>query len=377
MMQTLEHINKGGYGNIYKVVRNGQLMAMKSTESGDYGVRSPIEPLLLANTIPHRNLNNSKNIIFTNNSQEIYYKLQDDNLKNIQSQMKNYSEREVLNIFYECALSLYYMHSNDIIHCDIKPSNFLYTRSRGVVLTDFSLSRKTNWYLNHRCGTEYYMAPEIHENPLLSKYSDIWSLGCTYYYLISGEVLMQDYMENIKKENNLKKYRNTKDNLAIENYILSKLSKLGESIHNERHYRVYKTFVYMIQQMLRIEKSTRRSIKCILEDTIFESVSKFQFRVNRIIKAYPDSVDKDYVLSKLNSYIDIKHITQITKIFTRIRDSINYQNRDHVLSLAIKLYYSGVPGYLQRLLTSLSNKNNEAKLMEKLVNSRKNILKML
>lgn len=62
-----------------------------------------------------------------------------------------------------------------------------------VKLIDFGLCIKyddhcseTNYLPNLKCGTELYMAPEVVQKETYTKSVDIWSLGITLYYLISG-----------------------------------------------------------------------------------------------------------------------------------------------------------------------------------------------
>lgn len=92
---------------------------------------------------------------------------------------------------YDCILAVHACHKHNIAHCDIKPSNFLIDKYGRVKISDFGLSLiyqdldprvAQKWQ-----GTKVFMCPEIlHKreyNPMLA---DIWALGCTIYYIITG-----------------------------------------------------------------------------------------------------------------------------------------------------------------------------------------------
>ncbi|KAI5959130.1 uncharacterized protein KGF55_005473 [Candida pseudojiufengensis] len=87
---------------------------------------------------------------------------------------------------------LNFLHKNNIIHRDIKTENifFKFKNSNSILLGDFGLSKviNPNTKLNEICGTISYMAPEMLTslNQGYSKEIDIWSIGCVFYFMISG-----------------------------------------------------------------------------------------------------------------------------------------------------------------------------------------------
>ncbi len=105
-----------------------------------------------------------------------------------------------LAILEQAASALDYAHKQGLVHRDIKPANLILDeRGEGehlhVVLTDFglvrgaeqaSLSTGTSGGL---IGTPEYVAPEIWNGEPATSASDIYALGCTAYYLLTGQVL--------------------------------------------------------------------------------------------------------------------------------------------------------------------------------------------
>ena len=98
-----------------------------------------------------------------------------------------------LKIAYQIALSIKYLHSRNITHCDIKSSNILLENDFDIKLSDFGLSQFLNildFSVNKRgkFGTTHWMAPEIMLNKKYQKKSDVFSYGMILYELISGKI---------------------------------------------------------------------------------------------------------------------------------------------------------------------------------------------
>jgi histidine kinase len=102
-----------------------------------------------------------------------------------------------LNIGIQLASALNSLHQNGIIHKDIKPSNIIINLETGIVkLTDFSiasrLSKETPQINSANLveGTVAYMSPEQtgRMNRTLDYRSDFYSLGVTFYEMLTGEL---------------------------------------------------------------------------------------------------------------------------------------------------------------------------------------------
>jgi serine/threonine protein kinase len=87
-------------------------------------------------------------------------------------------------------------HANGLVHRDVKPGNMLLSPQRGedhVYLTDFGLAKKSSSAAQFTrtgawVGTVDYVAPEQIRGERIDARSDIYSLGCVLYQLISGKV---------------------------------------------------------------------------------------------------------------------------------------------------------------------------------------------
>jgi hypothetical protein len=84
-----------------------------------------------------------------------------------------------------------YLANNGIIHRDLKPENIMFRKENDInslVLCDFGLAKQTigNNFLESKCGTLIFMAPEVIMNRPYDSLVDIWSIGIIMYILESG-----------------------------------------------------------------------------------------------------------------------------------------------------------------------------------------------
>lgn len=108
---------------------------------------------------------------------------------------KSYNPLDILRtkkFMIDALNGLKYIHSQNIVHRDIKLKNLLLSQNNVIKIADFGLAvqlKNVNKYENITCGTLSYMAPEaIKPNQNITKSIDIWSIGICMYSLITGNL---------------------------------------------------------------------------------------------------------------------------------------------------------------------------------------------
>lgn len=99
----------------------------------------------------------------------------------------DYEMSDLIRFYREAAMGLAYLHAHGILHADMKPHHIFITRERHVKLIDFGLARFFNEPPGRIQGTAEYMAPEQLKGLPLDPRTDVYGLGATMYYVLTGQ----------------------------------------------------------------------------------------------------------------------------------------------------------------------------------------------
>lgn len=192
---VIELVGEGSFGKVYKGRRKytGQTVAMKfilkhgKSEKDIHNLRQEIEIL---RKLKHANIiemldsfeSPQEFCVVTEFAQgELFEILEDD---------KCLPEEQVQAIAKQLVRALHYLHSNRIIHRDMKPQNILIGAGSVVKLCDFGFARamsSNTVVLRSIKGTPLYMAPELVREQPYNHTADLWSLGVILYELFVGQ----------------------------------------------------------------------------------------------------------------------------------------------------------------------------------------------
>ena len=100
------------------------------------------------------------------------------------------NEKFVLCIIRDVLSALFYLHSQGMIHSDVKPPNILFSRTCDVKLADFGIAHNLDSISiqknGKKDGSPFYMAPEMMAGKPIDSSIDIWALGITAFEMIVG-----------------------------------------------------------------------------------------------------------------------------------------------------------------------------------------------
>jgi len=103
-------------------------------------------------------------------------------------------ESQVIGLLVQICLAIKHLHDRKVLHRDLKPQNIFLTKRGVVKLGDLGVAKVLQGTLqlaHTQIGTPYYMSPEIFDGRPYRDKSDMWSLGCILFELLTLKVAFQ------------------------------------------------------------------------------------------------------------------------------------------------------------------------------------------
>jgi eukaryotic-like serine/threonine-protein kinase len=114
------------------------------------------------------------------------------NLKELMVQDGPVTPREAIELALQVARGLSFAHENGLVHRDVKPQNVLLDADGRAKVTDFGIAHAVDvdgmTITGTVMGTSNYIAPEQARGQAVDEQTDVYSLGCVLYELLTGEV---------------------------------------------------------------------------------------------------------------------------------------------------------------------------------------------
>lgn len=263
-------------------------------------------------------------------------------------------------VMCQLLLGMEFFHSKGIVHRDIKPPNVLVSMKQNVPygkFCDFGLSRYSSKFRPSTPGTvtSWYRAPEIcceYEDYDFS--SDVWSLGCVFYEMVSSEPFITTKRDNDKKifndilkklpdnftleylQNYVKQGNSTfkvdtqrKKNINFENYFKSRVNvrdfnKKGGSILE---------FCDLLKGMLKLEPSERLTATECLNHPFFKSFEGF---TRDMRKTYPPVKNTKTTINVIDCIERKWAVNVVFDIYNR-REKIKWYSHD-IIFQALRIF---------------------------------------
>ena len=196
--EILEKLGEGSYSTVYKVKRkiDNQIYALKKVKLlnlKEKEKKNSLNEVRLLASIKSNYVISYKEAFFDEKDSTLgmvmEYADNGDLHKKIiehKNNKKYFDEIEIWKIFIQLVKGLKALHDLQILHRDLKSANVFLFKNGLAKLGDLNVSKVAKKGLGYtQTGTPYYASPEIWKDLPYDNKSDIWSLGCVLYEMIT------------------------------------------------------------------------------------------------------------------------------------------------------------------------------------------------
>lgn len=194
---SLSFLGAGGFGEVLSArhIPTGTCRAQKIIRKNNFNYEEIKSGAILKETsilsrLDHPNVLKFYELLEDNYNYYIITELcEGGSLRDRLKKLNQIPEIMVIEIMKQVLDAAHYMHSQNLVHCDIKLENILLTSSasNNIKLADFGCSQfiESGKCLNDLCGSLLYLAPEVIKMNYTEK-ADIWSCGILALIMLTG-----------------------------------------------------------------------------------------------------------------------------------------------------------------------------------------------
>ena len=196
--QILQKLGEGAYSTVYKVKRliDNNIYALKKVKLlnlSDKEKSNALNEVRILASVKSNYVISYKEAFFDEKDSTLgivmEYADKGDLYQRIIEHKKTakfFEESEIWKIFIQLVKGLKALHDLKILHRDLKSANVFLCSDGTVKLGDLNVSKVARRGLGYtQTGTPYYASPEVWKDQPYDNKSDIWSLGCVLYEMIT------------------------------------------------------------------------------------------------------------------------------------------------------------------------------------------------
>ena len=335
-------IGQGGFAkvNLGLNVLTGRVVAIKSFNKNiktKYGDKLNLDKILYEiNLMRKLNHQNITKILETFEDEQFYFIIMEyingGNLFSYVKKRRKLSEKVAKFIFRQIILGIKHIHSQLIVHRDIKLENILIDMNKNIKICDFGIGiilSSENQLLHSHCGTPMYIAPEIILSTKEKGYKgfpvDIWSAGIALYIMISGKLPFNlnespDDLDSVNKNKD-----NKEKNKKLKYEILNNEPKYIENISDELR--------DLLKGLLNKDPDKRLTCEQILNHPWLDDVDSH--KINLFSKAEKKSLTKtfmDYRKRKFEDLIENFTFSNLFKDTKSVDEKYNCETKSSLLA---------------------------------------------